>query len=392
MMTVRVLRVFLSAFLLLDAASSGTPTLVGTTAPGPMTLVERYCKGRIILRADEDWTSNLPADLFFEGSGNIVVASDGSVFVSNSMRHTIFKFDAAGKFVKTFGRRGQGPGDLTHPARLSILDGKYLVVGEYATNQRISLFDLDGKFVKIVNTGRFTSQPVALKDGKIAYVSIRGKMELKEMVSIGEVFIVDWKSGAQKSIVLHEIRNPMERMPRGGIVLASAGAVVLGRTHDGGLVVGTTQSPRLDIFSAEGSKLQTLDTGWKAIPVTSEYRNRYKDLQRRRAEAKGEKPPTKDPLLPESLEILEDIWTDSEGNILVCKKTDCLEDCPIAVRAYSPQGDFLCDFTLDPGPFILSADWRFKRIIMTGRGLYGLLEFKDDADGFLHLVRMIFRP
>jgi len=334
----------------------------------------------------------LPADFVFEGSGSIAVAPDGSVFISNTTRHTIYKFDAAGKFVKTFGRQGQGPGDLTHPGRLSILDDKYLVVGEYATNQRISLFDLDGKFVKIVGTGRFTSQPIALRDGKIGYLSLRGRIDQKEMVSIGEVFILDWKSGVQKSVVRHEIRNPIERMPRGGIVLASAGAVVLARTHYGGLVVGTTQSPRLDIFSDNGSKLRTLDTGWKAAPVTSEYRERYKAFQRRRADAEGKKLPTKDPLLPEILETLQDVWSDSEGNILVCKKTDCLEDCPLVVRAYSPQGDFLCDFTLDPGPFILSADWRFKRIIMTGRGLYGLLEFKDDPDGFLHLVRTVFRP
>jgi len=374
------LTVLLFAFLLESAA-----------APGPITLVDRYRTGRIVLRADEDWTSNLPADLVFESRGSIAIAPDGSVFVSNSTRHAIFKFDAAGKFAKAFGRRGQGPGDLTHPGRLSILDGKYLVVGEYATNQRISLFDLDGKFVKIVSTSRYTSQPVALKDGKIAYVSLQGKMEQNEMVNLGEVFIVDWESGTQKPVVRFEIRDPMERTPGGGIVLASVGAVVLARTHDGGLVVGTTQGPRLDIFSADGAKLRTLETGWKAIPVTSDYRDGYIALQRRRAEAEGRKPPTKVPV-PEVLEILEDVWTDTEGNILVCKKTDCLEDCPLAVRAYSPQGDFLCDFTLEPGPFILSGDWRFKRIVLTSGGLYGLLEFKDDPDGFLHLVRTVFRP
>ncbi len=387
----RFLRIFLSTFLLLDLPTPGASTLAGATVPEPTSLAARYRTGRIVLRADEDWTSNLPADLFFESRGSIAVAPDGSVFVSNTTRHTIYKFDAGGKFVKAFGRKGQGPGDVTYPGRLSILDEKYLVVGEYATNQRISLFDLDGKFVKILSTGRFTSHPIALKEGKIAYLCLRGRMEQKEMVTSGEVFILDWKSGAQKPIVRYEIRNPMERMPGGGIVLAAAGAVVIARTHDGGLVVGTTQSPRLDIFSADGTKLRTLDTGWKAIPVTSEYRNRYKILQRQRAEAESDKPLTKEPLLPEILEILQDVWTDSDGNILVCKKTDCLEACPLMIRAYSPQGDFLCDFTLDPGPFVLSADWRSKRIILTKGGLYGLLEFNDDPDGFLHLVRMVFK-
>jgi hypothetical protein len=355
-------------------------------------LADRYRAGRILLRADEDWTSNLPADLVFEGRGDIAVAPDGSVFVSNTTRHTVYKFDAAGKFVKAFGGPGQGPGDLTYPGRLSILDDKYLVVGEYATNQRISLFDLEGTFVKIVGTGRFTSQAIALKDGKIAYVCIQGKIGQDEMTNVGEVFILDWRTGAQRSVVRHEIRNPIKRMPGGGIVGAASGAVVLSRTREGGLVVGKTQSPSLDIFSADGVKLRTLDTGWKAIPVTSGYREKYKDLLRRQAEAEGHKSPTDDPLLPEVLEILQDVWTDSEGNILVCKRTECLEDCPLLIRAYSPVGDFLCDFELDPGPLVLSADWRFKRIVLTERGLYGLLEFKDDPDGYLRLVRTVFRP
>jgi hypothetical protein len=379
-MTFRALAVFLSVSLLARAAT-----------PAQTTLAERYRAGRILVRADEDWTSNLPPDLVFETRGDIAVAPDGSVFVSNTTRHTIYKFDAAGKYVRAFGRPGQGPGDLTNPQRLSILDGKYLVVGEYATNQRISLFDLDGKFVKIVGTGRFTSQPIALKDGKIAYVSFQGKIEPNEIISVGEVIIIDWQSGAQKSVVRHEIRNPMRRMPGGGIVVAAAGAVVLARTHDGGLVVGTTQGSRLDIFSSDGAKVRTLDTGWKAIPVTSEYREKYKVRLRRSAEAEGRKPSTEDPLLPEVLEILQDVWTDSEGNILVCKRTECLEDCPIVIRVYSPVGEFLCDFELDPGPLVLAADWRFKRIVLTERGLYGLLEFKDDPDGYLHLVRTVFR-
>lgn len=361
-----------------------------TARPQTTTLADRYRSGRLLLRLDEDWTSNLPPELFFESRGDIAVAPDGSVFVSNTTRHTIFKFDAAGRFVKSFGGPGQGPGDLTYPGRLSILDGTFLVVGEYATNQRISLFDLDGKFLKIVGTGRFTSQATALRDGKIAYVAMKGAMSAEEMISIGEVFILDLASGRQRSVVRHEIRNPIKRIPAGGIVMASAGAVILAPTRSGGLVVGTTRGPGLELFAADGTRLRALDTGWEAIPVTSAYRKRHKELLARQAEAEGHGPPTGEPPLPEFLEVLQDVWTDSEGNILVCRKTACLENCPLAVRAYSPEGELLCDFEIDPGPFVLSADWRFKRLALTGSCAYGLLELRDDPDGFLYLIRTVF--
>jgi len=379
-MKARAVVILLTAVLLAAAAT-----------PAPETLADRYRTGRILLRADEDWTPNLPADLFFE-SGHIAVAPDGSVFVSNGKRHMIFKFDASGKFVKAIGRYGQGPGDLTNPGHLSILDERYLVVGEYAAGRRISIFDLDGEFVKIVTTGHYTSRPVALKNGKIAYVCIRGRMKQTEMINIEEVIIVDWRNGVQKSVVKHEIKNPMKKVGLRKLVMAEPGAVILTRTLDGGVIVGSTRDARLDVFSTESLKLRTLDTGWKAIPVTSEYRAKYKAFLNRRAIAEGRKPSTADPLLPDVLDILQNVWTDAEGNILVCKKTECLENCPIVIRAYSPEGDFLCDFEIDPGPFVLQANWRLKRIKLTGRGIYGLLEFKNDPDGYLHLVRTVFQP
>lgn len=365
--------------------------ITAAAAPAPKTLADRYRTGRILLRADEDWTPNLPADLFFE-SGHIAVAPDGSVFVSNGKRHTIFKFDASGKFVKKIGRHGQGPGDLTNPGHLSILDGKYLVVSEYAAAQRISVFDLDGEFVKIITTGRFTGRPLALKNGKIAYVCIKGRMEQTEMINVEEVIIIDWMSGVQKSVVKHEIRNPMKQAGPRKLVMAEPEALLLTRTFDGGVIVGRTRDARLDVFSADGLKLRTLDTGWKATPVTSEYRAEYKAFLNRRAIAEGRKPSTADPLLPDVLDILQNVWTDAEGNILVCKKTECLENCPLVMRAYSPEGDFLCDFEIDPGPFVLQANWRLKRIELTGRGLYGLLTFKNDLDGYFHLIRTVFQP
>jgi hypothetical protein len=371
-------------------ASPG-PWSLSTDGLAQISLADRYKAGRIVIAADENWTSSLPANTVFESRGDLVVAPDGSVFISNTTQNTIFKFDPAGKFLRTIGRSGNGPGDLNFPGRLSILDGKFLVVGEYATNQRISLFDLDGKFAKIVKTGRSAFKPIALKDGKIAYTSMNGRIEKDEMINIEEVFIRDAWSGAEKSVVRHEIRNRVEKMPGGGLVSAASGAIVMTRTHEGGLVVGTTQSAKLDVFSVEGAKVRTIDLGWKPIPVTPEYRERAKALIKREDAATGHKSFSKDPLLPEYLEILQDIWTDAEGNLLVCRKTDCQEDCPLSVRAYSPEGDLVGDFEIVPGPFVLSADWRFKRIALTGNGLFGLLEFKDDPDGYLHLIRSNYR-
>jgi hypothetical protein len=166
----------------------------------------------------------------------------------------------------------------------------------------------------------------------------------------------------------------------------------MARTHDGGLVVGTTRRPDLDFFTADGAKVRTIDTGWKALPVTARYRDRYRALAREQAEAAGRKAPPQPFPLPDVLEILQDVWTDDQGNVLVVRKTDCLDDCPLETKVYSPDGVFLCECEFLLGPFVLTADNRFKRLVVSSRGIYGLIEFKDDPDGFLHLFRMVFPP
>ncbi|MCP5053350.1 MAG: hypothetical protein GY940_39665 [bacterium] len=74
-------------------------------------LQEHYKKGEIVLKGikgfgeGNDWVG-----LFYDPYKDMVVAPDGSVFVSNLKMHNILKFDRQGKLEKQFGRRGRGPG------------------------------------------------------------------------------------------------------------------------------------------------------------------------------------------------------------------------------------------------------------------------------------------
>lgn len=43
------------------------------------------------------------------------VGSDGSVFVLDAMNHRVSAFDSTGRFLRAFGRRGQGPGEMVDP-------------------------------------------------------------------------------------------------------------------------------------------------------------------------------------------------------------------------------------------------------------------------------------
>ena len=86
---------------------------------------------------------NQPSDVVVAPNGDIFVA-DGHGAKSNAR---IVKFDKTGKFLKTWGKLGSGPGEFNAPHTLAFDSSSRLFVGDRANN-RIQIFDQDGKFLE----------------------------------------------------------------------------------------------------------------------------------------------------------------------------------------------------------------------------------------------------
>ena len=85
---------------------------------------------------------NAPSAVYVAPSGDIFVA-DGHGGDTNAR---IVKFDKDGKFIKTWGKKGAGPGEFNVPHALAMDSSGRLFVGDRA-NSRIQIFDQDGKFL-----------------------------------------------------------------------------------------------------------------------------------------------------------------------------------------------------------------------------------------------------
>jgi DNA-binding beta-propeller fold protein YncE len=83
---------------------------------------------------------NQPTDVAFDAAGDVFV-TDG---YGNSR---IVKFDKTGKFIKTWGRKGNAQGEFNLPHSIAF-DSKDLMYIADRENDRIQIFDADGKFIK----------------------------------------------------------------------------------------------------------------------------------------------------------------------------------------------------------------------------------------------------
>ncbi len=357
-------------------------------------VIDFYKKGTITLQPDSSYGVETNwEELIYDTNRRICLAPDGSLFVSNSHQHNIYKFSPTGQLLLTFGQKGLGPGDLYFPGQMDILDSKYLVVAESPEARRISIFDLSGKYSKVLKTTYSVfGGVIALKNNKIAYYTFNHS---KEKIIQTIVFLKDIQSGKESTLASFDIEDKSLIGKVGPTVFrtrAFMGKVFIRKTKNGNLLLGVSNSPDIKLYSHEGKLLRSFKLNISRVPVTKGYIDRYKAF---RIRAMEEWPPSMrelakkrakfsyDGIFSEYLPYYRNIFVDSEGNILVFKWTDCIGgNCVKPFQVYSPEGALICETQLNMGKYDLEIKRVNQNIAFSSSGIYTLVEEKDeDADG-----------
>jgi sugar lactone lactonase YvrE len=111
---------------------------------------------------------NQPNDVVLAGNGDVFVAQGHTPGAEGDAR--VLKFDKNGKFIKSWGGKGSGPGQFQVAHGIAI-DAKGLVWVADRENQRIQLFDQDGKFVREV---KYKGLPCSLDIGRQYMYMVNG--------------------------------------------------------------------------------------------------------------------------------------------------------------------------------------------------------------------------
>ena len=82
------------------------------------------------------------------GPSDVVIGKNGDIFVSDgeSTNTRVVKFSKDGKFIKFWGTKGAGPGEMNLPHNIAMDSEGRLYVAD-RTNKRIQVFDQDGKYL-----------------------------------------------------------------------------------------------------------------------------------------------------------------------------------------------------------------------------------------------------
>jgi len=89
------------------------------------------------------WLTN-PGD--FAAPSNVAVDKEGNVYVTDTLNNRVEIFDADGKFISWFGKHGDGPGYFARPKGIAVdCDGHIWVVDQY--QDRVQVFNREGQLL-----------------------------------------------------------------------------------------------------------------------------------------------------------------------------------------------------------------------------------------------------
>jgi len=154
----------------------------------------------------------------------------------------------------------------------------------------ISLFDLNGRFYKLLKTQRPVYDVVALTGTKIAYLSYqfeeggpaRRNTGLQSVPRTTRVVLKDIENGNERVVLSRKIPSDFIMMKAGGSFsfgIDLRGGVIIARSADGNLAVGVSNSPNVEIYDLEGKPLRSFALKNQARPATPDYIDRFKKAQ-----------------------------------------------------------------------------------------------------------------
>ncbi len=324
----------------------------------------------------DNWTAFLP---------------DGSFFRPASAEGLVHKFDPDGNLIKSFGRKGQGPGDLLNPGALDVLDGKILVVND-AGNKRLSLFDLDGKFLRTVQPAGGAGVPrsilslAALDGGKIVCVAYEERTGPPHVIAVRyRVLVKDLGDGRDKELAFFDWDRPLSKFNLR--VMEWEPAVFLAKAGPGKVLVACSGSPEIAFFSYAGDKLSSFSLDvertkitWKHLEFAVRADENPKNigfLARNKADIE----------LPEYLPLYSRLALGADGRILIYDFNAAHFSRDVSFKVYTTDGRQLAAVKIDPGDYeaVMPVHFRngFAYAYLTkknGDGSFAFARFKLAAD------------
>jgi hypothetical protein len=357
-------------------------TLFAAAAAQDRPLADIYKSGRVrLIEEVRVADAALPADALFQNPRGLAVDTQGLVYVADYDANHIKVFSSDGKFIKTIGRQGEGPGEFQGPEFIEIGGGR-IYVWE-AMNRRISILDSEGRSLGTTpfSPGAFGVfiKMRALPDGRLVAYYERGLVEgAQSRIPDSQERVVELLSAEAKPIrILYEKNVRASRLAWNAdyeayvrVPFPYHPGIVMDVVPSGEVAAGMNDKYEFEILDPDKGRQRTFSRPWTPVKVVDEDKQKHFSQFKMvvfKDNVKTVLPKAPDHILkntefPKTFPAYRSLITDSEGNILVQLYTESREFNVFDV--FDPRTGFIARITFEGAPldssFAVSASHRFS--------------------------------
>jgi hypothetical protein len=298
-----------------------------------------------ILTLKEDFVSGgskAQGESAFSMTWSIAVDNDGTIYVGDLMQACVKVYDKAGAYLRTIGRRGQGPGEMAPVRSVSVSpNNQELIVGD---GHKLVVFDLQGRFKRNLVLHSFADKAFLDRKGNVfAWIS-----DMFERRNILRLFGPDLTKVLSDIVVIPEPPDFNMYSPRAYWILDPQDR----------LIFGYPKTYEISFYDERLKIVKKIVRAYEPAKVTEEDKKIYM----KRSLPPGTSGPPKHPC-PSVHAAFQSFFLDDHGRLFVQtweRTSDGRQDIH---DVYDPQGRFFGRIALNvhpdffnPSPRILKND------------------------------------
>lgn len=294
------------------------------------------------------------------------VDQEGNIYVLDEGASDIKVFNGGGKYVRTIGRQGQGPGEFAFPIMVLVTPQAELLVHDM--NQRsLKILDREGNFLRQISIAdRFQfSGPRFLPAERMA-----GSYLVPAQQPLAELTLFDSELKPVRTIV----SRPVEPPP---VLHYFAGNSMTGLRWNinsrGEVVWADFLDPEyaLYVYDSQGTHIRTIEREFDVIRITEAD----KEPLLRKMFGDNPPPPQWDIRFPDRYPPFSGISCDDSGHIYVKTYRQNGQDVAEAYDVFDAEGRYMAQITL-PVPLLVIRENVLYTIIENAAGFHEVKRFK----------------